>query len=314
MTSIRSGRSEVVVSPQLEEYRAKARKYREKLRAAGDPVPATAEDFRKADQFMDLLTGEPHGVDYAEGEVGGVAGLWVTPHQAAPSGALLYLHGGGYVMGSSSTHRKMVGHLATAAGVRAFIPDYRLAPEHPYPAAVEDGVAVFRGLLAEGNRPERILMGGDSAGGGLALAVTLALRNDGRPTPRALLLLSPWTDLAFTGPSLQGNAESDLTMTLAAARKMAEYYCGRSKPRAPLVSPLYADLRGLPPTYIQVGGDEMLLDDAVRIDERLRAARVDSRIDIAPGMQHVFQFGAGTIPEADEAVERLGSFARQQLG
>ena len=128
------------------------------------------------------------------------------------------------------------------------------------------------------------------------------------------MLLSPWTDLAFTGASLQTNAESDLTMTLPGARKMAEFYSGRSKPRAPLISPLYADLRGLPPTYIQVGGDEMLLDDAVRIDERLRAARVDSRIDVVAGMQHVFQFGAGTIPEADDAVAQLGAFVQQQLG
>ena len=303
-----------MASPQLEEYRAKARKYRDKMRVAGDPVPASADEFRKADQFMDLLTGEPADIECTEGSVGDVAGLWVTPKNAATTGTLLYLHGGGYVMGSSRTHRKMVGHLATAAGVRSFIPDYRLAPEHPYPAAVEDGVAAFRGLLAEGHRPERIVLAGDSAGGGLSVAVTLALRNDGRPMPRALVLLSPWTDLSFTGASLQTNAETDLTMTLAGAKRMAEYYCGRAKPRSPLISPLFADLRGLPPTYIQVGGDEMLLDDAVRLDERLRASRVTSSIDVVAGMQHVFQFGAGTLPESDEAIMQLGSFVREQLG
>lgn len=303
-----------MASPQAEEYLAKARKYREKMRAAGDPIPASAAEFRKADQFMDLLTGEPTAVTFEAGTVGDIPGQWVIPNDADPSSALLYLHGGGYVMGSSDTHRKMVGHLANAIGIRAFVADYRLAPEHPYPAAVRDAVAAFRGLLADGIRPNRIVVGGDSAGGGLTIAMLLSLRDDGRPLPAAAMLLSPWTDLAFTGESLVSREQTDVTVTAAGARKMAEYYLGSAKVRAPLASPLYADLRGMPPTRIQVGADEILLDDSVRIAEKLKNSRVDVTIEVFPEMQHVFQFGAGTLPEADDAIARLGEFARRHLG
>lgn len=303
-----------MASPQAEEYLAKARKYREKMRAAGDPIPTSAAEFRKADQFMDLLTGEPTAVTYEAGTVGDIPGQWVIPKDADSSSALLYLHGGGYVMGSSDTHRKMVGHLANAIGIRAFVADYRLAPEHPYPAAVRDAVAAFRGLLADGIRPNRIVVGGDSAGGGLTIAMLLSLRDDGRPLPAAAMLLSPWTDLALTGESLESREQTDVTVTAAGARKMAEYYLGSAKVRAPLASPLYADLRGMPPTRIQVGADEILLDDSVRIAEKLKNSRVDVTIEVFPEMQHVFQFGAGTLPEADDAIARLGEFARRHLG
>jgi len=303
-----------MASPQAEEYLAKARKYREKMRAAGDPIPGSAAEFRKADQFMDLLTGEPTAVTYEAGTVGDIPGQWVIPKDADSSSALLYLHGGGYVMGSSDTHRKMVGHLANAIGIRAFVADYRLAPEHPYPAAVRDAVGAFRGLLADGIRPNRIVVGGDSAGGGLTMAMLLSLRDDGRPLPAAAMLLSPWTDLALTGESLVSREQTDVTVTAAGARKMAEYYLGSAKVRAPLASPLYADLRGMPPTRIQVGADEILLDDSVRIAEKLKTSRVDVTIEVFPEMQHVFQFGAGTLPEADDAIARLGEFARRHLG
>lgn len=303
-----------MASPQAEEYLAKARKYREKMRAAGDPVPTSAAEFRKADQFMDLLTGEPEGVTYEAGTVGEIPGLWAIPSGADTASALLYLHGGGYVMGSSATHRKMVGHLAKAIGVRAFIADYRLAPEHPYPAAIKDAVAAFRGLLADGIRPNRIVVGGDSAGGGLTVAMLLSLRDDGRPLPAAAMLLSPWTDLAFTGESLTSREGTDLTVTQTGARKMAEYYLGSAKARAPLASPLFADLRGIPPTRIQAGADEILLDDSVRIAEKMKNSRVDVTIEVFPEMQHVFQFGAGTLPESDDAIARLGEFARKHLG
>jgi len=303
-----------MASPQAEEYLAKARKYREKMRAAGDPIPASAAEFRKADQFMDLLTGEPTAVTYETGTVGDIPGQWVIPNDVDRSSVLLYLHGGGYVMGSSDTHRKMVGHLANAIGIQAFVADYRLAPEHPYPAAVRDAVAAFRGLLADGIRPNRIVVGGDSAGGGLAIAMLLSLRDDGRPLPAAAMLLSPWTDLALTGESLESREQTDVTVTAAGARKMAEYYLGSAKVRAPLASPLYADLRGMPPTRIQVGADEILLDDSVRIAEKLKNSRADVTIEVFPEMQHVFQFGAGTLPEADDAIARLGEFARRHLG
>lgn len=303
-----------MASPQAEEYLAKARKYREKLRAAGDPIPASAAEFRRADQFMDLLTGEPTSVTFEVGTVGDIPGQWVIPKDVDRSSVLLYLHGGGYVMGSSDTHRKMVGHLANAIGIQAFVADYRLAPEHPYPAAVRDAVAAFRGLLADGIRPNRIVVGGDSAGGGLTIAMLLSLRDDGRPLPAAAMLLSPWTDLALTGESLESREQTDVTVTAAGARKMAEYYLGSAKVRAPLASPLYADLRGMPPTRIQVGADEILLDDSVRIAEKLKNSRVDVTIEVFPEMQHVFQFGAGTLPEADDAIARLGEFARRHLG
>lgn len=300
-----------MASPQTEEYKAKARAYRDKLRAAGNPLPETGPEFRVADQYMDRLTGEPAGVTYERAEVGEIPGQWVIPANAAEFGVILYLHGGGYVMGSSDTHRKMVGHLATAAGMRAFVADYRLAPEHPYPAAVKDGVAAFRGLLANGVRGSQIVIAGDSAGGGLALATMLSLRDDGRPMPVAALLLSPWTDLTASGASIESRAEVDLTVAQPGIRKMAEMYLHGAKPRLPLASPLFADLRGMPPTYIQVGDEEVLLDDSTRLVERMKAGRCDVTIDIYPEMQHVFQFGAGTLPEADDAVAKLGEFARR---
>ena len=303
-----------MASPQTEEYLAKARKYREKMRAAGDPLPTSAAEFRKADQFMDRLTGEPEGVTYEAAVIGEVPGQWVIPSGADTASALLYLHGGGYVMGSSNTHRKMVGHLAKAIGIRAFVADYRLAPEHPYPAAIKDAVTAFRGLLAEGIRPNRIVVAGDSAGGGLTVAMLLSLRDDGRPLPAAAMLLSPWTDLALTGESLTSRESTDLTVTVPGVRRMAEYYLGSAKARAPLASPLYADLRGMPPTRVQVGADELLMDDAVRIAEKMKNSRVDVTIEVFPEMQHVFQFGAGTLPEADDAIARLGEFARKHLG
>lgn len=302
-----------MASPQTEAYKAKARAYRDKMRAAGHPLPQTGPELRVADQYMDRLTGEPTGVTYERAEVGGIPGQWVIPAEAAAQGVILYLHGGGYVMGSSDTHRKMVGHLAAAAGVRAFVADYRLAPEHPYPAAVKDAVAAFRGLLTSGVPASRIVIAGDSAGGGLSVATMLSLRDDGRPMPVAALLLSPWVDLTGSGESLKNRADVDLTVEAGTIGKMADLYLRGAKARAPLASPLFADLRGLPPTYIQVGDEEVLLDDSTRLAERMQAARCDVTIDVYPEMQHVFQFGAGTLPESDDGIAKLGAFARRWL-
>lgn len=242
--------------------------------------------------------------------VGGVTGEWLRMPDADEDRVLLHFHGGGYSMCSCITHRGMVARLAGACGVRAFLPEYRLAPENPFPAPVEDALAVYRALLHEGVAPQNIIISGDSAGGGLALVALVSLRDGGEPLPSLAILFSPWTDLALTGESLTTRAKADPWLVRRAPEIQAARYCGDNDPRNPLISPLYADLRGLPPILIQVGGDEIVLSDSTRFAERAREAGVDVSLDIWPGMWHIWQSFAPKMPEASRAIEAAGKYAR----
>jgi monoterpene epsilon-lactone hydrolase len=247
-------------------------------------------------------------------QAGGVPAEWILPPGSRTEPVVLYLHGGGYVSGSIRSHRHLAALIARAATARALILDYRLAPEHPFPAALEDARAAYTWLLANGLTPGQVVIAGDSAGGGLALATALVLRDAGQPLPAALVGLSPWTDLAASGESMRINARADLMLTVALVRWFARMALGDTDPRMPLASPLYADLGGLPPLLIQVGSDEILLSDSVVLAERALAAGVDVTLEVWPGMQHVWQFAACFLPEGRRAVERIGTFIASHSG
>lgn len=262
-----------------------------------------------------LPTTEPAGVTYAEVDAGGVPALWCIPEQCAADRVVVWTHGGGYVVGSMHSHRKVAGHLAKAVGARALVLDYRRAPEHPHPAQVEDAVAAYRWLVSsEGIRPEHIATTGDSAGGGLCTSMVLALRDAGDPLPAAIMPLSPFYDMEATGDSIEGNATADVLVGKDILLAMAGMFLGGGSPTDPLANPLHADPAGLPPMLIQVGGDETLLDDSTRFAAKAQAAGVDCTVEVYPAMQHVFHFLAGRAPEADEAIASLAAWVRPKLG
>jgi acetyl esterase/lipase len=247
-------------------------------------------------------------------DAGGVPAEWIVAPGAAEERVLMYVHGGGYVVCSVATHRDLMARLSRAAGARVLGVDYRLAPEHPFPAAVEDATAAYRWLLANGVSPRRMAIGGDSAGGGLTLATLVALRDAGAPLPAAAVCLSPWVDLEGIGASMTAKAAEDPVVRKEMIQFMAQHYLAGRDPRTPLAAPLYADLRGLPPLCIQVGTAEVLLDDSLRIAERARAAGVPVTLDVWDDMIHVWQLFAAILPEGQQAIERLGAFIRQHTG
>jgi acetyl esterase/lipase len=273
-------------------------------------------DVRVMRRRWDLLGSFLHtaaGVAVTRAEVAGLAVEWLMPKRVRTPGLLLYLHGGAYVMGSCATHRRLVSHIARSAGIRAVVPEYRLAPEHPFPAALEDSVGLYRTLLRDGHAPREIVIAGDSAGGGLALATLLALRAAGDELPAAACLLSPWLDLAGTGESIATRAGRDPWFDPGDMPMVAAYYCATERLREPLVSPVYADLSSLPPLYIQVGSDEILLSDSTRAADKVRDAGGDVEIEVWPGMWHVFQAFVGQMPESRAAIEGIGDFIRRTL-
>ena len=227
---------------------------------------------------------------------------------ASGPGVLLYLHGGGYVLGSADTHTRLAAQLALRAGVRAVLPDYRLAPEHRFPAAVDDALAAYRALLDRGASPAGTVLAGDSAGAGLAVATLLAARGAGVPLPAAAVLLSPFADLTLTGDSIDTLDGVDPLFTRASLEEYVTAYLAGQDPAHELASPPLADLRGLPPLLIQVGAHEILLDDAVRLAARAGVADVDVTLEIVAGVPHVFQNRFGELDEADAALDRAGRF------
>lgn len=241
-------------------------------------------------------------------DVDGIPAEWITVPGSLNKTTVLYLHGGGYSGGSISTHRSLVAEIARVASAKALIIDYRLAPEHHYPAPVEDAVAAFEWLLTQSISPEDIVIAGDSAGGGLTLALLVALRDNGTPLPRCAVCLSPWTDLTGSGDSLVTCAGKDLIIAPAAIKPAAELYLAGVDPKCPLASPLYANLENLPPILIQVGSDEVLLSDAISFGERARRAGVEIKLEVWENMQHVWQFAARFLPEARQALIEIGQF------
>jgi phosphinothricin tripeptide acetyl hydrolase len=238
---------------------------------------------------------------------------WLAPPGVRTDAALLYLHGGGYVIGSPRSHRHLAAALARAAGVPALLLDYRLAPEHPFPAALEDAVAAYEWLLARGIGPDHVVVAGDSAGGGLTVATLLALRDRGLPRPAGGVCISPWVDLTCSGATYATRAAVDPIVLRESVAMMAQAYAGAGDPRTPLMSPLYADLRGLPPLLVQVGSDEVLLDDALGLGERARAAGVDVRVEEWPAMIHVWHWFLGMLDEAERAIDIAGAFVRTHI-
>ena len=279
-----------------------------------DPKRADVARMRRRINNWGHLLGTAKGTAVEPVQVGPTPAEWIVPGQAGAGKVLLYLHGGGYVMGGCETHRQLVSYIARAAGVRALLPEYRLAPEHPFPAGLEDSLQVYRELLATGFAPRDIVVAGDSAGGGMTMALLLSLRDAGEPLPAAACVLSPWLDLTGSGESMTSNAESDPWFEPQHLPLLAEKYCRAEEMAQPLVSPVFADLAGLPSLYIQVCADELLLSDSTRIAEKGRAAGVDVEMETYDGLWHVFQAFARQVPEARAAVEELGTYIRRVLG
>ncbi|MGD9601435.1 MAG: alpha/beta hydrolase [Gammaproteobacteria bacterium] len=237
---------------------------------------------------------------------------WLRVPASDPSRVVLYLHGGGYVMGSPNTHRSLAGELARAAGARVLLPDYRLAPEAPFPAAVDDAVAAYRAILAHGVAPSRVAIAGDSAGGGLTVATLIALRDRGVPLPAAGVCLSPWSDLRCANAAYLTRAAADPMVNAADIRFMADAYLQGADPDSPLASPNRADLSGLPSLLIHVGRDEVLLDDAVVLHEAARSAGVDSTLEIWDDMIHVWHAFHPMLSEGRDGISRIGAFVRDR--
>ncbi|MDG4824778.1 alpha/beta hydrolase [Asanoa sp. WMMD1127] len=285
--------------------RAVERMYRTWTQDRRDPPPEP--EPRETDDHWGDLTAEPRGVDYTEVE----HGLRLAPKALSFEGtALLCLHGGGFVSGSVFTHRKLYGHLAKAVGVPALIAHQRHTPEHPYPAQQEDALAAYAWLVGQGF--DRVVLVGDSAGGGLAVTTTLAAP-PALPAPVALLLISPWVDMAVSGESFATNAARDGFFYREVVEGLAAMYLAGRDPRDPAINPLYADLAGLPPMYIQVGADETLLDESRMLEKQARDFGVEVRRDVFPEQQHTFQMAAGRAPEADDAIARFASWVRPRL-
>ena len=254
------------------------------------------------------------GVDVRRTEFAGMSAEWLTPQAPARGKAMLYLHGGAYVFGNCATHRQLVSYVARACGVRALVIEYRLAPEHPFPAAIEDSLAAYRALRDDGFAPGDIVLAGDSAGGGLVMALLLSLRDAGEQMPAGAVMFSPWLDLTASGESMTTRARRDPWFKPPDMPIIASYYCKEDDYRNPLVSPVFADVHGLPPVYIQVGDDEILLSDSTRIADKIDAAGGDVTLEVWPNMFHVFQVFVHQMPESREAIDKLVPFVTSRLG
>ena len=278
--------------------------------ATGGTRPSVADRRAGMDAFFGSLGATP-GVSSAKVDAGGVPAEWVSAPGADAGHVVLYLHGGGYNAGSPESHRELARRLSAAAEARVLALDYRLAPEHPYPAAVEDATAAYRWLLARGVGPARVAIGGDSAGGGLTVAAMVALRDAGHSLPAAGVCISPWVDMETLGESMTTRAKWDLMVGREGLLDSAAKYLAGADARTPLAAPIYADLRGLPPLLIQVGTSETLYDDSTRLDERARAAGVDTTLQVWEEMVHAWHLFAPILPEGQQAIEAIGEFLEE---
>lgn len=245
--------------------------------------------------------------------IAGIHGEWVFAPNASEQKVFLYLHGGAYYMGSCISHRDLAARLSKASDARVLVIEYRLAPEHAFPAAIEDAVSVYRELVSSGTSPNNIVIGGDSAGGGLTMATLLKLRDEQVSLPAAAVLLSPWTDLEGTGESMVTRAERDPWLDPAGIRQVPALYLQGADPKDPLASPIHADLGGLPPLLVHVGDDECLLDDSVRLVDRAKSAGVNVEFKIWDGMWHVFQSFAAQVPEGQQAIDEIGAYVKSRI-
>jgi monoterpene epsilon-lactone hydrolase len=269
------------------------------------------ETARQGLEALSALTPLAKDINVEKTSIEGIPAEWVTAPNAVEDRVFLYLHGGAYIMGSCNTHRYIASKLARSTAARVLVPEYRLAPENPFPAAIEDAVKVYRWLISSGFAPDKIIIGGDSAGGGLTLATLISLKDEEEALPALAVLLSRWTDMEGTGESMETRADVDPWLSPDASRTTPALYIRDMDPRHPLVSPIYADLSGLPTMLVHVGNDEILLSDSARLVDRARASGVEITFKIWDEMWHVFQTFA--IPEGQQAIDEIGDFVRKHL-
>ncbi len=284
------------------------------IRSAPDLHGAPVEQRRAAMEAVTVMFPVPDDVTREPVDAGGIPAEWIAAPSTDADRVIYYLHGGGYAIGSINTHREMISRLSRASGARALAIDYRLAPEHPFPAAIEDATTAYRWLLSTGVDPARFVIAGDSAGGGLTVATLVTLRDAGDPLPAAAVCLSPWVDMEALGESMTTKAEADPSIRREDVLEGAQAYLNGADPRTPLAAPLYADLTGLPPLLIQVGTAEVLLDDSTRLAERAKEAGVHVTLEPWDDMIHVWQLVAAILPEGQQAIDRIGDFVRQHTG
>ena len=279
------------------------------------PAPETPDvaEVRARFEKMGIVLGGAPDAKCEKVDAGGVPAEWVAAPGCDPEKAVLYLHGGGYVIGSINTHRRLAYDISAASGARILVIDYRLAPEHPFPAAVDDATKAWRWLLQQGFATSRLAIAGDSAGGGLTFATLVNLRDQKLGLPACAVAISPWVDLEGSGNSITARAAQDPMVQKDGLLWMAGLYLGGKDAKTPLAAPLHADLKGLPPILVQVGTAETLLDDSTRIAERLHAAGVDVRLAIWPNMLHVFPLFAPILSEGRDGCLEIGSFIRSKL-
>lgn len=267
----------------------------------GSPDTPWRERRATTEQFAAAFV-PPDGLRFTPGKLGAVDCEWVLPADASPAPVFMHLHGGGYVMGMPAASRPLTAQLAGSKTMRVVSIDYAIAPEKPFPAAVDDAVAAYRALIQSGVSPKQIAIGGESAGGGLAVATLVAARDAGLPMPASAVALSPWTDMRCSSASFETKAGVDPLLTRRSLSAMADAYLSGADRKAPLASPNLADLRGLPPLLIQTGSDEVLLDDAVGLDAAAKRQGVETTLEIWPGMIHVWHMFHPLLPEAGQAV------------
>lgn len=279
--------------------------------ARANPDQTLAEMRERVERYWPALTGEPGGVDYLEVEVAGRPALWAVPRGSAEDRVIFSVHGGGGVSGSIYTHRKLFGHLAKAFGARALLIEYS---QEAHPVPLEDTTAAYRWLLEQGVQARHIAVVGDSIGGWLSVSTLLRARELGLPVAAALMLMSPWVDMTVSNETFETNRETEEFFYKELVSGLASLYLAGADPKDPLSSPLYADLSGLPPTSIQVGGDETLLGESLEFEEKARKAGVDVQVEVFPEQLHTFQMAAGYSPEADDAIQKLAAWVRPKLG
>jgi epsilon-lactone hydrolase len=273
------------------------------------PMPEIRRRLARLDPWV---PGRRNYTQQTEVDAGGVPGLLTAVAQSQAERCVLYFHGGGYGVGTAALYRDFLWRIAAATRAHVLYFDYRLAPEHPFPAALDDAIAAYRWLAARFD-PRRIAFAGDSAGGGLLLAAMLRLRDEAAPLPCAAAALSPWTDLALTGESIRTNAAADPMLDPDNMPGLARNYCGGADPRNPYISPLYGDPAGLPPTLIHAGSDELLRDDAVRMADKMRAAGCTVELDLWERMPHVWHLYARLVPESRQALAHMGAFLQARM-
>ncbi len=268
-------------------------------------------EYRNAMEKFCAMVKTPEGVTYTPTDCAGIRGEYVEPANLDNDNLILYFHGGGYAMGSIDSHRPLAGRISLASGTKLLLIDYRLAPENPFPAGLEDTVKVYKWLINEqGYSSDKIIFGGDSAGGGLTIASMLKLRDENFALPKAGICLSPWLDLEATGDSATSKASEDPMIDLQSVKEWALMYAPKEQLTNPLVSPIYADLSGLPPLYMQVGTAELLLDDSTRLAEKAKKAGVQVELEVWEEMIHVWQAFGNYIPESKPAIEKIGNYIR----